>query len=71
MTITYHLRTASHYRRTFEGSPALFTACWRQYRVFLRGDIDDPTCDDDVMDWLDQIAAERVNTPASRFYIYG
>ena len=66
----YQLKSAPVYRRTFHGSTELFTACWRQYRVFLRGDIDDPTCDDDVMDWLDALAAEKVNTPG-RFYIYG
>ena len=54
--MTYQLRPVAYYRRTFDGSRGLFDLCWRQYRAFLRGDIDNPTCDDDVIDWLDHRA---------------
>lgn len=63
----YQLKSAPFYRRTFHGSVELFKACWRQYRTL---DTDPPTCDTDVIDSLDQLAAEKVNTPG-RFYIYG
>jgi len=59
------------FRDRFKGSDALFEACWRQYRQYLNGAIDDPTCDDDVMGWLESIASERVNSSSSRFYLYG
>ncbi len=65
---SYVLQPFSYYRPKFRGSLALKRACWRQY---LNGAIDDPTCDQDVMDWLENIASERVNNPKSRFYIYG
>ena len=55
----------------FDGSTALFEACWRQYRGYLKGSIDDPKSMSDVMDWLDNIASEKVNNPNSRFYIHG
>jgi hypothetical protein len=55
----------------FDGSDDLFEACWRQYRGYLTGGIDDPKDMRDIMEWLDQIAAEKVNNPRSRFYIYG
>lgn len=67
----YTLDTASHYLATFDGSERLFRACWRQYIAFLRGSIDAPICDQDVADWLDSIAAEKVNDSRSAFYIYG
>jgi len=57
--------------KKFKGSGALFEACWHQYRTFLRGAIDDPKDFGDVMNWLDHIAAEKVNNPESKFYIYG
>ena len=55
----------------FDGSTRLFNACWRQYRQWLNGAIDDPINLDDVMQWLDTIASEKVNNPASSFYIHG
>lgn len=57
--------------KRFDGSNELFAACWRQYRGYVNGAIDDPESIDDVMNWLDQIAAEKVNDSASRFHIYG
>jgi hypothetical protein len=70
---TYKLRTKNYYydltcRRD---SYRLFSACWSQYRAWLRGAIDSPTCDRDVLDWLDSIASEKVNNSRSKFYIYG
>ena len=58
-------------REAFDGSLGLFEACWRQYREYLRGAIDYPESLNDVSDWLDQIASEKVNDSTSRFYIYG
>ena len=55
----------------FDGSQGLFNACWRQYRGYINGSIDDPQDIDDVMSWLDSIASEKVNNSNSRFYIYG
>ena len=71
MSTRYVLKGWTHYRRDFDGSGALFLACWKQYRVWLNGAIDDPESDSDVMGWLNRIAAERVNNPRSRFFIYG
>lgn len=58
-------------RINFDGSQELFNACWRQYMTWLNGAIDDPKALSDVINWLDQIASEKVNNPKSRFYIYG
>ena len=68
---TYRLQPPRYYRPKFDGSDRLFRACWRQYRGWLNGAIDAPACDDDVMDWLEQIAAQRVNDGDSPFYMYG
>ena len=58
-------------RRQFNGSQALFEACWNHYKRWLNGAIDDPDTIDDILGWLDSIAAEKVNNPKSKFYIYG
>jgi len=58
-------------RKKFDGSHRLFESCWRQYMTWIKGAIDPPECEQDVSDWLDQIAAEKVNNPRSQFYIYG
>ena len=71
MITTYHLAPAAFYRTQFDGSPALFSACWREYRRLLSSDIDNPQCDSDVLDWLDTLAGHRVNDSGSEFYIYG
>jgi hypothetical protein len=57
--------------KNFDGSEELFDACWRQYRTYVNGAIDDPEDLGDVLEWLDSIAAEKVNNPRSRFYMYG
>jgi len=50
----------------------LFDAAWRQLATWVRqGAIDDPTCEADIINWIDQIISEKVNNPRSRFYIYG
>lgn len=67
----YVLQAPRLYRSMFYGSTRLFNACWRQYREYLNGSIDEPTSDADVVGWLEQIAADKVNDPKSRFYIYG
>ena len=67
----YKLQAKEHYRKDFDGSTALFNACWKQYRAWLKGSINNPKCDYDVIDWLDKIAAEKVNNPRSVFYMYG
>jgi hypothetical protein len=71
MTTPYRLLPAAHYRAQFDGSPALFSTCWREYRRLLSSDIDDPRCDSDVLDWLDTLAGHHVNDGESAFYIYG
>ena len=58
-------------RSFFDGSNDLFNACWRTYTEYLNGAIDDPTCQEDINGWLEQIASEKVNNSKSRFYIYG
>ena len=67
----YKMQPAAHYREKFDGSLALFKSCWKQYRRLLASDIDDPTSDDDVLGWLEELAAGRVNDGGSSFYIYG
>ena len=67
----YTLKDKNYYRKEFDGSSRLFNACWRQYIGYLRVAIDDPTCDMDVDDWLENIASEKVNNSRSVFYIYG
>ena len=57
--------------KRFDGSENLFDACWREYRGYVRSAIDNPESISDVMDWLDRIAAEKVNNPKSSFYMYG
>ncbi len=67
----YTLQGPKYYRAKFRGSNKLFRACWAQYRTWLHGAIDNPTCDGDVHTWLETIAAEKVNNSKSGFYIYG
>ena len=67
----YKLKPAKEYYKDFDGSPALFRACWNTYKGYLLGSIDSPKCDMDVTDWLETIASEKVNNPRSVFYIYG
>lgn len=58
-------------RRKFDGSNELFEACWRKY-VKYRGGIDtDTTKVDEVLGVLETLAAEMVNNPKSRHYMYG
>jgi hypothetical protein len=67
----YSLKKKAYYWKKFDGSYRLFNACWDQYRRWLKGSIDDPWSDSDVMNWLDQIASEKVNNSKSVFYIHG
>lgn len=54
------------------GSDRLFAACWRRYRQYLAaGAIDYPSSDREALDWLEDLAAELVNSAGSPFYIYG
>lgn len=69
MDITKQVKAIS--RKNFDGSDRLFDACWRQYTQWLKSAIDDPTCQDDIDNWLHSIASEKVNNPRSKFYIYG
>ncbi len=60
--------TKEQFRREFDGSEALFNACWRQ----LRRDVYTGSMpEDEIAAWLEAFAAERVNNPRSKFYIYG
>lgn len=67
----YTLKAPEYYARQFDGSRRLFRACWRWYRAALRGAIDNPQADRDVIMWLDARAQELVNNPRSSFYIHG
>lgn len=67
----YTLQAPRYYRKAFRGSDRLFRACWRQYRQWLEGAIDNPREDRDVHEWLESIAAERVNNSRSPFYLRG
>ena len=70
--MAYELKPMAYYRKLVKGSSGrLFGAAWRQYRAWLNGAIDDPKCDQDVLDWLEQIISAKVNNPRSQFYIYG
>jgi hypothetical protein len=53
------------------GSDSLKRACWNQFVSWLRGAIDNPETDAEVIEWLNAIASEKVNNPKSKFYIYG
>jgi hypothetical protein len=55
----------------FDGSSDLFNSCWRKYQREILPGTDNPENIADVMNWLDALAAEKVNDSASRFYIYG
>lgn len=71
----YVLKPKKHYKEMrpteLDMSDGLFDACWRQYRAYLNGSIDNPGCDEDVYSWLEEIAKEKVNSPNSKFYMYG
>ena len=60
--------TKEQYWQDFEGSRALFEACWRQLRKEV---YTESMRADEVAAWLEAFAAERVNNPRSKFYIYG
>ena len=55
----------------FNTSKRLFNSAWKQYIVYLRGSIDNPIDDNDIVNWIEQIISEKVNNPKSSFYIYG
>lgn len=57
--------------RRFDGSAELFNSCWSKYKRDILPGTDNPQNISDVMQWLDTIAAEKVNDSKSRFYIYG
>lgn len=61
-------------RRAIErgDSERLFNACWQQLvRFSQQGAINWPATVEELDGWLDSIAAEKVNNPRSKFYIYG
>jgi muramidase (phage lysozyme) len=58
-------------RANFVGSERLFNSCWRKYREFINGAIYEPEDQDEVDQWLDYIAEDKVNNPCSSFYIFG
>ena len=71
MANEFEIKPRHHYRPTFDGSDRLFAACWETYRTMLQNSIDYPQDDEDVMRWLDTIAADKVNNSASSFWMYG
>ena len=66
---TYKLRPAKYYLRKFDGSPALFEECWREYSRRMISQVDEPRNDNEVVELLHTIAAEIVANPGSRFYV--
>lgn len=58
-------------RGKFDGSNEFFEACWRKYLKYCGGFDIDVTNVDEVSEVLETIAAEMVNNPKSRYYIYG
>lgn len=66
----YRLKRKSEYRKLFVGSAALFDSCWRKLSREILPHVS-CTSDDEVLEWLDSIAAEKVNNSGSRFFIYG
>ncbi len=72
MTQLYQLQPYIYYRKQLPNdSDRIVRAAWRQYRAWLNGTIDDPTCDDDVVGWLTSIISEKVNNSRSAFYTHG
>jgi hypothetical protein len=70
--MSYTLQKYQHYRRQLpRDSDRIVRAAWRQYCAWLRGAIDDPACDEDVIGWLESIISERVNNPRSVFWLRG
>jgi len=69
--MSYKLQKPSYYRLQTDMSDRLFRTCWRVYRNYLQDSIDNPQSDSEVLDWLDQIASERVNDSSSTFYLRG
>lgn len=68
----YTLKPYLHYRALLpRDGDRIVRAAWFQYTTWLGGAIDDPTSDDDVIAWLEQIISEKVNNPRSSFYIHG
>lgn len=69
----YVLRTKAYYKALSEedGASRVFDYAWRKYNTYLKGSIDYPACDLDVLDWLDSIITEVVNDPDSPYYIFG
>lgn len=60
--------TKKDFMDTFDGSLGLFEACWGD---FLRNWGGLCTSVEEVEGTLECIAAEKVNNPKSRFWIYG
>jgi hypothetical protein len=67
----FEIKPRRHYRPTFGGSDRLFAACWQTYRIMLQESIDYPQDDEAVIEWLDTIAADKVNDDTSSFWMYG
>lgn len=56
----------SDYFNNFDGSYALFCSCWADYLKYRRYmEIDD------IQEFLNDRASEKVNDSKSQFYIYG
>ncbi len=62
--------TKKDFESSFDGSGYLFDSCWDMMvaKYMKNGDIKTV---EDVEYCLDEIAANLVNNPRSRFYIYG
>lgn len=58
-------------RKRFNGSNALFEACWRKYLKYRFSLNTDITNVDEISEVLETFTAEMVNNPKSRYYIYG
>lgn len=58
-------------RKKFEGSNNLFDVCWKDMLSLIRDGMEEPESEEETMRVLDDIASQKVNSPRSKFYIYG
>jgi hypothetical protein len=65
--MSYHIKPPKYYRKKFTESKALFQEVWAEF-IHNSPNVES---DDEVMDYLDHLASDRVNDESSPFYLYG
>ena len=71
MMVLYAGQPRSYYRRLFKNdSDCLFRAAWRKWLWFYRNS-DVPSCEYEVVDFLEQAMSAKVNDERSAFYLRG